>query len=129
MNCGVSWVLGRHPSEPRDLRGLRKLERVLLPTQSGSFCPVEGFWIDRILARLGLRHSWLLELLPYMHGVLASEGPIIQNVAPGAVPAISDPKTRWVTVHTSPATSVSDCVFAVKKPFLCLHCSGIFWDG
>lgn len=84
----------QHPSEPRDLCGLRKLERVLLPTQSSSFCPVEGLWIDRILARLGLRRSWLLELLPYMHGVLASEGPIIQNAAPGAVPAISNPKTR-----------------------------------
>lgn len=52
-------------------------------------------WINCILARLDLRHSWLLELLPYMHAILASVGLIVQNAAPGAVPAISNPKTRW----------------------------------
>lgn len=51
--------------------------------------------IDCVLARLGLRHSCLLNLLPYMHEVLASVGLIVQNAAPGAVSAISTLKTRW----------------------------------
>lgn len=87
-------------------------------------------WI--VLAGLGLRRSWLLELLPYMHEALASVRPTEQKVTLRTVPASPNPKTRCesqCTLGLVPLFLVLSvllrrhfCAFTVLELLECLDC-------